>query len=448
MSTVQQWVHLDLKGIIPSEAKLVEWLERLKAWGFSGVVFEYEDRLPWQSLPGTFRPGYTSESWKRIWAECERIGLEVVPLIQTFGHLEWLLKHERYAHLREAGFWNLLCPLHPEAMPLLARWLDEVIALHPRSRHIHVGLDEVHHLASCPRCRQATEASKEGVLAVYQRHATAICEHVLARGLKPLVWGDMYVNHRRPDLARQLPDGAMICDWGYSSAEPGDTTGVLASSGRPLIGTSAIRCGFDPPYELQAPLGERLVNVRGWHRLAVERGIPILIHTVWGRSRSLLPLYGPWEGWLPAFIAAGDPQAKLGAAMTAAIEHVDAGLSAVLFQPVLKAAAAIRELRSDDPFERQALRWWDIALRHRHELWWAEKPLGIGSLSMEAMRGHVGVDPDITALKQQERRTCLANLAGLEDEIRAFWRDNQLSDEAELLATHLDSVRRCLLLQG
>src|SRR5690242_11181743 len=121
------WIHMDLKGAIPPERGLLTWVDYLADAGFNGVVWEYEDRLPWRSWPGVFRSGYTLEQWRRIWRRCRDRGLEVVPLIQTHGHMDWLLRHEGWAAWRENGHYQELCPLHPEVRPALHGWIDEVL---------------------------------------------------------------------------------------------------------------------------------------------------------------------------------------------------------------------------------------------------------------------------------------------------------------------------------
>ena len=107
-----------------------------------GIVWEYDDRIPWQSWPGTWRGGYTIQEQRRLMDACRKLELETVPLIQIQGHLEWLLKHERYSGWRENGVSNELCPLHPEVLPRLKKWIDEITTLHPGSRFLHLGEDE------------------------------------------------------------------------------------------------------------------------------------------------------------------------------------------------------------------------------------------------------------------------------------------------------------------
>lgn len=44
--TRRNWLHLDLKGAIPSCDELLRWLAYFAGLGFNGIVWEYEDRLP------------------------------------------------------------------------------------------------------------------------------------------------------------------------------------------------------------------------------------------------------------------------------------------------------------------------------------------------------------------------------------------------------------------
>jgi len=149
----KNWLHLDLKGAVPAVGKLLEHLRYFKECGYNGIVWEYDDRISWRSFPNTWRGGYSADDQRRLMEACRELGLEVVPLIQVMGHLEWLLKHEEYSDWRENGVGSELCPLHPEVQPRLKSWIDEVIELHPGSRFIHLGADETMYIGSCEKCR-------------------------------------------------------------------------------------------------------------------------------------------------------------------------------------------------------------------------------------------------------------------------------------------------------
>lgn len=72
------------------------------------------------------------------------VGLEVIPLVQTFGHLEFVLKNHKYADLREQqDDLGSICPSNPDSLPLIKSIVDQVLELHPGIKMIHLGGDEV-----------------------------------------------------------------------------------------------------------------------------------------------------------------------------------------------------------------------------------------------------------------------------------------------------------------
>ena len=117
-------LHLDLKGIIPSEKKFLKWLNWFRTRGFDALVLEYDCRVPWKVWAGAGSPLLTKSAVKRLVGHAEKLGFEVIPLIQIHGHLEWILKNPEYSFLRENGNLNELCPCHAESFPKMRRWID------------------------------------------------------------------------------------------------------------------------------------------------------------------------------------------------------------------------------------------------------------------------------------------------------------------------------------
>ena len=160
-----------------------------------------------------------------------KLGLEAIPLIQIQGHVEWLLKHEKYAHLREMNSFQF-CPSHPETLPLLKRWLDEVLTIFPNAKHIHLGGDEVESLGICPVCKARGKAE------VYLAHARAMTEYAVSKGIVPILWGDMFIQENLS--AESLPEETVLVDWKYWGRAPYRSTLTLEKSGRTVWGASAI----------------------------------------------------------------------------------------------------------------------------------------------------------------------------------------------------------------
>ena len=423
------YLHLDLKGIIPRFERLLEWLDWFAACGFTGIVWEYEDRLDWESWPGLFRPGYTSAQWARIWKKCRELNLEVVPLVQTHGHLEWLLKHDRYAGWRENGCWNEICPRNAEAVAAIQAWLGEVRRLHPDSRYIHIGGDETWNLASCAECRHAAEGG-DGKLDLYLSHVSAMATHVIRAGARPIVWGDMFWREGKPELAARLPPETILVDWQYSGAGPWPTTAQLAATGLEVWGASAVSCSFDAS-ALASSLAPRVANVEGWNRLAASGQVAAVIHTTWGRSRSLLPPYGPWERSLPGFLAAGSRGLWANAPLRPWAERLDAALQA----PEAPSQALLDEwaaARLPDPFDQGALAWWGLSLRHlqaRQAI--VKRALAYGLF--EASHRHHTVEPDTINHYRRGARVERERLDALSRDLSAYFESRQLTGREEFV---------------
>ena len=60
-------------------------------------------------------------------ATCEALQLEVIPLVQTFGHMEFVLKLEQFQHLRDVPEMpESICPCHNQTMAVIRDIIDQV----------------------------------------------------------------------------------------------------------------------------------------------------------------------------------------------------------------------------------------------------------------------------------------------------------------------------------
>lgn len=207
-------VHLDLKGAPPKISYFKQIFPLLKAAGANGILLEYEDTFPfWGILEPIASPNaYTKDDLRAILDLAKLQNFEVIPLVQTFGHLEFALKLSNFRHLREVDTFPMaLCPSKNDSFNLVASIIDQVMMMHPSAKWLHVGCDEVYHLGYCDKCRQKDRdslyiqvtdcylilASRRALLTRISLHSNT--QHVsrVARYVRdkhsviPIIWDDM-----------------------------------------------------------------------------------------------------------------------------------------------------------------------------------------------------------------------------------------------------------------
>jgi len=194
-------VHLDMKGGPPTLSYLLTLLPMFKEWGATGLVVEWEDMFPWSgSLSILARSGhYTLGMVGELLRAAEQHNLDVIPLVQTFGHLEFVLKHEQFKHLREMEmFPNSMMPVAVDSEErgvrvLVTEMLRQVVAVHTSLSTIHIGCDEVWCLGQSGLTRQHLETTGKSVTEVFLEHTAMVATTArqMKPGVKVLVWDDM-----------------------------------------------------------------------------------------------------------------------------------------------------------------------------------------------------------------------------------------------------------------
>lgn len=169
---------------------------------------------------------------------CALRGIDLVPSLSTFGHLFELLRTQRYAPLCELEnavdmpstmphrmAHHTIDPGNPESLRLICGMIDEYMALF-RSRYFNICADETFDLG---RGRSRERMAQEGEKAVYIDFVRQLCEHVVARGRTPMLWGDIVLKF--PEALCELPAGKVCLNWGYSPDVSEDSTRSLDSVG-------------------------------------------------------------------------------------------------------------------------------------------------------------------------------------------------------------------------
>ena len=316
----ERLVHLDLKGAPPRVSSLETVFPLFHKWGATGLCIEWEDMFPYSGPLRLLRSpyAYTRADVKKILAAAHRARLSVVPLIQTFGHLEFLLKHPRFAHLREQhGDLQNLCATRPDSTPTIAAMIDQVLALHPNIDTIHLGGDEVRALGKCPACKSFLRnhahppqggpgaprtGSPRTRADLYLHHITPLLQQVRARNLRPLLWDDMFRTWPVPAL-RKLGKLAELVVWDYGPELTWTATPTMwknyARAGIKPWGASAFKGAGEE--DINWPWFEhRIQNHSAWAQRACQHHLQGMILTGWARHSHYYPLCETLPAALPS----------------------------------------------------------------------------------------------------------------------------------------------------
>lgn len=190
-------VHLDLKGAPPTVKYYKYLFPLLKKLGATGILIEYEDMFPFDGEIKniTALNCYSRQEISDIQTLAEENGLVVIPLIQTFGHFEFVLKLEKYKELREVSHYpQVLCPSHNKTLPLLHEMLTQVIDAHPNIKYFHIGADEVYQLGECSRCLDAMAKNQWEKKQLFLAHVTKVVAFIKKKypSLTVLMWDDEF----------------------------------------------------------------------------------------------------------------------------------------------------------------------------------------------------------------------------------------------------------------
>lgn len=216
----QVLVHFDLKGAPPRPDFYDTAFPLLQELGATGVLMEYEDTFPyWGPLKSlSAKNAYNRSDIAHILSVARENKLKVIPLLQTFGHLEFVLKLQEFMELRELSHSpQALCPSLNSSLSLVKTMLDQVLSLHPEAEYVHIGCDEVYSLGQCARCEQRLQLPGMSRDSLFLDHVGSVAKHVVHAGVRPIMWDDM-LRGMEPDSVRQW-NASQLVDlmvWSYT----------------------------------------------------------------------------------------------------------------------------------------------------------------------------------------------------------------------------------------
>ncbi|CAF0944691.1 unnamed protein product [Rotaria sordida] len=219
---VSVYVHFDLKGAAPKISYFEQLFPLLHKWGANGICMEYEDMFPFDGIVSNIRhkQAYTKDDIEKINKLAKDNQLDIMPLLQTYGHLEFLLKLKEFSDLREnPKYPQVITPCINKTYSVLFAMIDQYLNLHPNLRLFHIGHDEVYYFLTNPACQefqQLTGIRTQHDLFAY--HLGIITNYIREKNpnISLFVWHDVLQNLNSPMLQKyKLMDIINPVLWSY-----------------------------------------------------------------------------------------------------------------------------------------------------------------------------------------------------------------------------------------
>ncbi|VBB30702.1 unnamed protein product [Acanthocheilonema viteae] len=218
-------IHFDLKGAAPKLSYFKEVLKLIKANGATGILIEWEDTFPFDGILAENRnsDAYTVEEVRDLLQTAKSLNLDVIPLVPTFGHLEWILKVEKFRQYRQNDmFPQVICLADNDGVSVILEAIRQVVQLHQPFgiMYFHIGADEAFQFGECLKDRQwleiNTNKKKDDLAAM---HLAKIAKYVktLIPNIRVLAWYDM-IESFEMKLVEQYHLGQLleVVVWDYS----------------------------------------------------------------------------------------------------------------------------------------------------------------------------------------------------------------------------------------
>jgi hypothetical protein len=229
-------VMLDIsRGRVPRLDTLLQLVDHLADFKINEFQLYTEHTFAYRNYESVWREwgALTAEEIRALDGRCRRLGIDLVPNQNSFGHLRYFLEHPRLKKLAEVSepyesadgtflrYPSTLAPEHPGTLPFLRKLFDELLP-HFGSHFFNVGCDETWDLG---RGQSKRASERKGKHRVYFDFLKKINREVASRGRQMMFWGDIILHY--PELIRELPPRIIALNWGYEADHAFDREGRL-----------------------------------------------------------------------------------------------------------------------------------------------------------------------------------------------------------------------------
>ena len=199
---IEDWPDLQMRQIYWDDAHHLDRMDALKQalrqaafFKLNGFAIKLEGHFQYQSAPALVEPQALSPAQLQ---ELTDYGLQhhvqLVPYLDSPGHIAFILKHPEYARLREYADSNYeLCATNPDSYKLLFGIFQDLLDANKGATYFYLSTDEPYYigLANNAQCQEAQRAKELGSVGrVLAEFVTKAANYLHDRGRIVVFWGE------------------------------------------------------------------------------------------------------------------------------------------------------------------------------------------------------------------------------------------------------------------
>ncbi len=282
-------IDISRNGVLtPSAARAM--LRRCALMGLNMAILYSEDtyEVPGEPFFGYLRGRCTHDEMKSLDDYADALGIEMFPCIQALAHLQQVLQWPAYAEYRDTG--DVVLAGEEKTYALLDKMIAAASAPF-RSRRIHLGMDEAWGIGS-GRFKQLHGEKRP--FDILNDHLARVRDLCRKRGLRPMIWSDMYFHlgsksgdyYDRdcvipPDVVAKIPRDVQLVYWDYYHYETDFYRGMIRRH-RALGSEPVMAGGVWTWNHFWAALPHSFTAVNACMRACKEEKLREVFMTMWG----------------------------------------------------------------------------------------------------------------------------------------------------------------------
>ncbi|MFT4416468.1 glycoside hydrolase family 20 zincin-like fold domain-containing protein [Fredinandcohnia humi] len=215
---VKDWPDIGFRGVhLPVDLGNPRFIEELletviSPLKYNSIILECSP-INWATHPELWKEDSCSPNEVQKIIECGKYhDIEVIPLLQTLGHCEWLFANNQNLDICE-DYRSPFCynPLNERSYKVIFEIMEEAIDLF-KPKKFHFGHDEIRMVGRFPN---SIEGRKIGFVDLFIQDTNRISSFLQERHITPMMWADVVQEKELQARIGEINQGIWMVDWQY-----------------------------------------------------------------------------------------------------------------------------------------------------------------------------------------------------------------------------------------